>query len=61
MRTFVIPWFIFINVYGCIALANQISDEWLNGSKLPMYIAIPILFVTNLMAGKLLKKPSSKL
>lgn len=57
MRMFVLPWFIFINTYGCIALPNQLSESWFNGSKIPMFVIIPILFVTNLMAGLSLKKP----
>ncbi len=61
MRTFVIPWFIFINTYGCVALANQISNQYLCDSKLPMLIAIPVLIVTNVMAGRSLKQPSQKL
>jgi len=56
VRIFIMPWFMFINVYGCIALANQISTEWLDGSDIPRFIAIPVLIVTNFMAGKYLKK-----
>jgi hypothetical protein len=56
VRLFVIPWFMFINTYGCIALANQISCEWLDGSDLPRWVALTILVVTNFMAGKSLKK-----
>lgn len=54
------PWLMFINVYGCIALANQISTEWLDGSDIPRFIAIPVLIVTNFMAGKYLKKTGAQ-
>lgn len=56
MKTFVLPWFIFINVYGCITLANQLSESWFDGSDIPMFIAIPFLCVTNFIAAKSLKR-----
>ena len=56
MKIFVMTWFIFINTYGCIALANQLSESWFGGSKIPMFIAILLLCVTNFMAAKSLKR-----
>lgn len=56
MRIFVFTWLIFINTYGCMSLANQISDEWLTGSDLPMLIAIPVLILTNFVTARTLQK-----
>ena len=60
MRNLILGWFIFINIYGTIALVNEISADYMNGSPLPGLIAIPVLVVTNLMAGRVMTKPARK-
>ena len=56
MKALVLPWFMFINTYGCISLTNDVSTNYLDGSKFPMLIALPLLIYTNFVAGKALKK-----
>lgn len=60
MKALVLPWFIFINTYSCISLANDISTNYLDGSRLPMLIAIPLLAYTNFIAGKMIKQAKQK-
>jgi len=60
MRNLILGWFIFINIYGTIALVNEISADYMNGSRLPWLLAIPVLVVTNLMAGRVMTKPAKK-
>ena len=56
MKSFVISWLMFSNIFGCIYLANQMSTAYFHGSHIPMLLAIPILCITNFSAGKMLKK-----
>ena len=56
MRNLLLAWFIFINTYGCIALVNEISSRYMDGSRLPGLLAIPVLVFTNYMAGRMMKK-----
>ncbi|MEC3939906.1 hypothetical protein VOF76_27840, partial [Leclercia adecarboxylata] len=60
MRNLILGWFIFINIYGSVALVKEISTNYMNGSHLPWLLAIPILVVTNFMAGRVMTKPARK-
>lgn len=57
MRNLIVAWFIFINIYGSVALVNEISSKYMDGSHLPWLLAIPVLVITNFMAGRVMKKP----
>lgn len=60
MRNLILGWFTFINIYGSVALVKEISTNYMNGSHLPWLLAIPILVVTNFMAGRVMTKPARK-
>ena len=56
MRNLVLAWFIFINIYGSISLVNVVSTSYMDGSRLPWLLAIPILCLTNFIAGRMMTK-----